>query len=77
MKSGSDLIAQGLALSVAIITLALAVEVKRDVRADSLQRQPQKIALNDLRQKRNELKNDRKERRIGRRDRRDTTLTPK
>lgn len=68
MKICSDLIAHGLALAIAIVTLALAVEVKQDVRANPLERQPQ--TLKDLRQERKELKIDRKERRIERRDRR-------
>ncbi|HEX6770069.1 MAG TPA: hypothetical protein VF208_12010 [Candidatus Binatia bacterium] len=68
MKSCSDLIAHGLALVISIVTLALAVEVKQDVRANPLERRPQ--TLKDLRQERKELKIDRKERRLERRDRR-------
>lgn len=68
MKSCSDFIAHGLALAISIVTLALAVEVKQDVRANSLERQPQ--TLKDIRQEHKEPKLHRKERRIERRDRR-------
>jgi len=70
MKSCSDLIAHGLALAISIVTLALAVEVKQDARANPLEGQPQKQVLKALRQERKVLKIDRKERRIERRDRR-------
>ena len=68
MKSCSDLIAHGLALAISIVTLALAVEVKQDTRANLLERQPQ--TLKALRQERKVLKSHRKERRMERRDRR-------
>ena len=45
MKSCSDFIAHGLAISIAIVLLALAVEVKQDARANLLELQPQKQAL--------------------------------
>jgi len=70
MKSCSDLIAHGLALAISIVTLALAVEVKQDARANLLERQPQNQALKALRQERKVLKSHRKERRMERRDRR-------
>ena len=56
--------------AIAIVTLALAVEVKQDARANLLERPPQKQALKALRQERKVLKSNRKERRIERRDRR-------
>jgi len=68
MKRCSDLIAHGLALAISIVTLALAVEVKHDARANLLERQPQ--TLKALRQERKVLKSHRKERRMERRDRR-------
>jgi hypothetical protein len=68
MKSCSDLIAHGLALAISIVTLALAVEVKQDARANLLERQPQ--TRKALRQERKVLKSHRKERRMERRDRR-------
>jgi hypothetical protein len=70
MKSCSDFIAHGLAISIAIVISALAVEVKQDARANLLELQPQKQALKALRQERKILKINRKERRIERRDRR-------
>lgn len=68
MKSCSDLIAHGLALAISIVTLALAVEVKQDARANLLERQQQ--TLKALRQERKVLKSHRKERRMELRDRR-------
>ena len=68
MKSCSYLIAHGLALAISIVTLALAVEVKQDARANLLERPPQ--TLKALRQERKVLKSHRKERRMERRDRR-------
>lgn len=69
MKSCSDLIAHGLALSTAIVIVTLAMEVKRDVKANSLELQ-QTQALKDLRQQGKELRNDPTGRYTERRNRR-------
>ena len=68
MKCSSDLIAPGLAVAISIVTLALAVEIKQDLRVNPLERLPQTLKV--LRQERKELRIDRKERRILRHDRR-------
>ena len=70
MKLFSDLVAHGFALSVAIVTLAMAMEVKPDLTANPLARQPQNQALKEIRQERKTLKPDHKERRAERRERR-------
>ena len=64
MKLYSDLLAHGFALGIAIVTLALAVDFKQDVKAGSLERPPQNQAVKASRQERKELKNDRRDRRI-------------
>ena len=69
MKSCSDLIAHGLALFTAIVIVTLAMEVKRDVKANSLELQ-QTQALKDLHQQGKELRNDPTGRYTERRNRR-------
>jgi hypothetical protein len=69
MKSCSDLIAHGLALSTAIVIVTLAMEVKRNVKTNSLELQ-QTQALKDLRQQGKDLRNDPTGRYTERRNRR-------
>jgi hypothetical protein len=70
MKLYSDLLAHGFALGIAIVTFALAVDPRQDVKARSLERPPQNQAVKASRQERKELKNDRRDRRINWRERR-------
>lgn len=70
MKRFSDVVANGFALAVAMIILAMALELKQDVKAQSPERQPQHQGINPSQQERKDIKTERRERRKERRERR-------
>ena len=71
VKLISDVVAHGFALAVAIVALAMAAELKQELKVIPLERQPQNQTVTEFRQERKDLKTERKARRDRRKERRE------